>query len=131
MARPTTYTKELLKRAKFYADSYEEAGDLVPSVAGLAIYLNISRETVYAWSKDPEKSEFSDIVSRLMAKQEIKLLHGGLDGSFNPTISKLMLSKHGYSEKQDIDLSSKDGSMSPVGSKLDDFYKDVSTKSES
>jgi hypothetical protein len=41
------------------------------------------------------------------------LIDGGLIGDFNPTITKLMLTKHGYSDKQEVDNKSSDGSMTP------------------
>jgi hypothetical protein len=34
--------------------------------------------------------------------QERTLLNGGLGKDFNPVITKLVLGKHGYSEKQEI-----------------------------
>jgi hypothetical protein len=39
------------------------------------------------------------------------LLNNGLDGTFNPPITKMMLSKHGYSDKIEQDHTSSDGSM--------------------
>ena len=38
-----------------------------------------------------------------MAKQEKTLVNGSLRGEMNPAISKMMLTKHGYSDKQEID----------------------------
>lgn len=105
MARPTDYTPELLESAKKYILYCEDA---VPTVAGFALALNISRETVYAWCKVSDKSEFSDIVDNLMANQERKLVLYGLSGKFNPTITKLMLSKHGYRESSDVTTNGKD-----------------------
>ena len=40
-----------------------------------------------------------------MKKQEKDLINKGLTGDFNSTITKLILTKHGYSDKQDIDHS--------------------------
>ena len=98
--RPTKYNDEILARAKAYVDGgYIECGDVIPQMAGLAIELNISRETIYDWSDDPEKKEFSDIVGRCLRAQERKLLNGSLSGTLNSTIAKLILTKHGYSER--------------------------------
>ncbi|WP_415843310.1 terminase small subunit [Xenorhabdus thuongxuanensis] len=44
----------------------------------------------------------------------MKLINKGLTGDFNSTIAKMMLTKHGYSDKQEIDHRSPDGSMSPA-----------------
>ncbi|MEN7471298.1 terminase small subunit, partial [Providencia stuartii] len=46
--------------------------------------------------------------------QENRLINKGLIGEFNPTITKLMLANHGYSEKQEVDHKSSDSSMSPT-----------------
>ncbi|MDF7480882.1 DNA-packaging protein, partial [Proteus mirabilis] len=50
----------------------------------------------------------------IMAFQEMKLINSGLAGDFNATITKLMLANHGYSEKQEVDHTSSDNSMSPT-----------------
>ena len=74
--------------------------DAIPTVAGLAICLGVRRETVWAWAKDADKKEFSNIVGDLQATQEKVLLSNGLKGFFNSTIAKLILSsKHGYAER--------------------------------
>lgn len=101
--RPTSYSEEILEKARNYADNYKEHGDVVPSVAGLAVHLGISRETIYDWSSQESKKEFSDIVKGVMSRQELELMSGGLSGKFNPTIAKLMMTKHGYSDKQEVD----------------------------
>jgi hypothetical protein len=111
--RPTVYGPELLKMARGYLTSYKDMGDLVPSVAGLACVLGITRETCYAWARDPEKQIFSDILSELMQRQERELVNGGLGGNFNAPITKMMMTKHGYSDKLEQDHRSSDGSMTP------------------
>lgn len=97
--RPTDYTPELLEKAKDYLENYQSYDDLVPSVAGLADALGMSRETMYAWAKDPEKQEFSYTLRLLDNRQHRKLLTGGLGGDMNAAIVKLMLHNHGYSDK--------------------------------
>jgi len=100
--RPSKYGPKLLDNAREYLDTYKELEQVFPSIAGLAVHLGLSRETVHAWCKDTEKKEFSDICKDLMANQEIVLANGGLSGSFNSTITKLMLTKHGLSDKQEV-----------------------------
>ena len=104
--RPSKYTPELLKKAREYVDGAWKLDDAVPMIVSLALYCDISKETVYAWMKDPEKEEFSDIAKRVEALQEKYLSKGGLDNSFNANITKLLLSKHGYSDKHDVDVTS-------------------------
>lgn len=113
--RPTKYSDEILDKAKDYLneaiDSSEAVGEgrsvvvihkvNLPTVEGLAVHLEISRETVYKWAE--EKQEFSDIVEKLKALQATRLINNGLAGTYNPTIAKLILSgKHGYVERSDV-----------------------------
>jgi predicted CopG family antitoxin len=111
--RPTVYSEKLLERARGYLTSYKDMGDLIPSIAGLACVLGITRETCHAWARDPEKEAFSDILKELAQRQERELLNGGLGGHMNSTISKLVLTKHGYSDRVEQDHRSSDGSMTP------------------
>ena len=112
--RPSVYTPELVKRARGYLTSYQDMGDKVPSIAGLACVLGVTRETCRAWANEPDKAEFSAILMELMQRQERALLNGGLGGAFNAPITKMMLTKHGYSDKVENDHTSSDGSMTPV-----------------
>lgn len=98
--RPTDYTPELIEKArKYIGGQWEIEGDAIPSIAGLAVYLKKSRETLRAWSHEEGKEEFSAMLGEMLAKQENILLSRGLTNEHNPTITKLVLSKHGYSDK--------------------------------
>lgn len=98
VGRPTKYSKDVQERADAYVSGgYIEAGDVVPTAAGLACLLDIAKSTIYEWAK--HNPEFSDTLGRLNTRQENSLTNGGLDGSFTPVITKLMLANHGYSEK--------------------------------
>lgn len=101
--RPTKYTPNMVKQAAYYLDHFndEDIGDEIPSVAGLADYLSISRDTVYEWAKDEGKAEFSDILVNILSRQEKVLINKGLNNQFNSNITKLVLGKHGYHDKQD------------------------------
>lgn len=113
MARPTKYNAKILEDAQYYLENYEELGDVIPTVAGLACELKIARDTVYDWASKPENSEFSDTVKQISVIQERKLIAGGLSSTMNAMITKLLLNNHGYSEKSDINHQSSDGSMTP------------------
>nr|ELR5135845.1 DNA-packaging protein [Providencia rettgeri] len=112
MGRPSKFAESLVKAKEYLMGGYEAVGDVVPSVAGLACYLGVSRKTVYEWVK--ESVDLSDTLEGILAMQENKLINKGLNGDFNPTITKLMLANHGYSEKQEVDHKSSDSSMSPT-----------------
>lgn len=116
--RPSKLDAAFIQKAEEYLLGYEELGDVIPSIAGLALFTRVRRATIHAWMAGelPDvderfKTQFSDIISELQEAQEQKLLNGGLSGAFNSTITKLVLSKHDYSDK--VDNVSSDGSMSP------------------
>jgi NAD/NADP transhydrogenase alpha subunit len=107
--RPTLYNDEIIREAWAYIqntnDEWDKANSRlkvnVPTVEGLALHLEVTRSTVYLWQK--EYSEFSDIIETLLQKQAQALINNGLSGSYNPTIAKVLLTKHGYTDKQEID----------------------------
>ncbi len=105
VGRPSIYGPDILEKAKEYLVCYRDLGHEIPSNSGLAFYLGVGRQTIYDWCKDDNKKEFSYIVERLQQKQEIDLVSNGLNGTYNSNISKLILGKHGYSDKQEIDTS--------------------------
>lgn len=70
----------------------------LPSIAGLARYLDVRRETLYCWKE--ENDEFSNIFESVMAEQEARLVENATTGRYSPMFSKFLLSaKHGYIEK--------------------------------
>lgn len=100
--RPTKYSQEMVEKAQAYLDGeYACDGKVIPSLCGLARYLGIAQSTLDAWGKDPEKAQFSGILSDILAEQQSLLLNNGLKGEFNAAITKLVLGKHGYSDKTD------------------------------
>lgn len=100
-------TPQIIERAKHYIAEGYLIDELVPTLAGLAIYIDIRRSTLYEWARD--NPEFSDIVESVMKKQEKGLLKGSLAGDYNASIAKLMLTKHGYTDKQETALTGADG----------------------
>lgn len=105
--RPTDYNEQILIDSWDYisrcSDTFKDNRLTVnlPSIEGLAFHLEVSRSTIYLWQK--EYPEFSDMLETLLQKQVNVLLNNGLSGAYNPTIAKLVLSKHGYTEKTEVD----------------------------
>lgn len=118
MARPTLYGPDILEKAQHYL-LVLPSDEVVHSIEGLADFLDISRPTIYDWaSKENEDGsltypEFSYIIESLMQKQGKKLINGSLKGELNANISKLMLTKHGLSDKQEV--TGKDGEKLSMG----------------
>jgi len=107
MGAPTKYNDETLEKTKDYVINYKDLGDSIPSLAGLAYQLEITKETVIQWMKDENKDEFSYHASKIATNQERALINGGLNGEYNPSIAKLLLHAHGHSDKSEI--TGKDG----------------------
>lgn len=106
--KPDTPDRRIEDAKAYVGGKYRSAGDVVPSIAGLSVYLNVSRRVLY---DEAERSPaFREIMEQIKTLQESKLINGGLGGDMNPTIVKLMLAKHGYVEKTATDLTSSDGS---------------------
>ncbi len=139
MARPTILNEELMQKASDYLkhrlDNVEltDKGALafvevqLPSVVDLALYLGVNKDTIYDWvDKDSPRyhNEFSDIVKDVLAEQEKRLLNNGLGGLYAPKVVGMILSKHGYSEKHETDITSK-GEALGVNAIVSDLTKQL------
>jgi hypothetical protein len=105
--RPTDYNENMLLKAQEYLagahDYIDEAGKWrvkIPKAAGMALHLGVARSTLYEWAKS--HAEFSDILERMNAMQEDRVIDRAIDGTYNSNIAKLLLGKHGYSEEQHL-----------------------------
>lgn len=103
MGRPTKYNEELQAKADYYVENHREFDDLVPSMAGLCCMLKISRGLAFVWRD--QHPDFAETLEDINARQHKMLITGGLSSNMNPTITKLMMSNHGYSEKQAVEHS--------------------------
>lgn len=135
MARQTDYNEIIVKLANQYFNLPRtlEDEEIIPTIEGLALYIDVSRSTIYEWVKDEEKKEFSDIVERILEKQAQSLVNNGLKGKFTPTIAKVLLTKHGY--REGIDATSDDkpiGEQSPESKAkalaFEEWYKNQISK---
>lgn len=101
--RRTDYGPHIIEETKNYILNYKTLqDDVIPSVAGLAFYLEIARDTIYDWARQADKKEFSYILGTLLSNQERALLNGGVSKRFDSGITKLVLGKHGYKEHKDV-----------------------------
>jgi hypothetical protein len=122
--RPLTYSKDIIEKAKEYVDKCEDEEyerirtegtasttyELklkvkLPTIEGMALYLGVRRETLYDW--ESKYKEFSNIIDKLRQKQADTLISKGLSGDYNPTIAKVLLTKHGY--REGLEQTGKDG----------------------
>jgi hypothetical protein len=112
MGRPSKYDENIQKMADEYLYKLEELGHVIPSRAGLCCYIGIAKSTSFEWEKS--YPDFSDALRAVEVMQEHMALNGGLSNALNSTIVKLVLTNHGYSDKQELSHSSPDGSMTPI-----------------
>jgi len=130
--RPTTYEDAFLDKAREYLEKSKDELEIImsqqilnekdmnwiisnevkttnvskqkvrlPSIELLAKYIWVSRSNIYKW-KD-EHPEFSDILEEILEEQAERLINMWLSWDYNWTITKLLLAKHWYIEKQEID----------------------------
>lgn len=104
--RPSSYTEEVAKKAKEYIEDYEDYGHAFPSIVGLCKALNRGKSTIYDWS-NPEHASyqegFSDILEEIKETQELVAWNKGMKNEYNSNLVKLLLGKHGYSDKSEVD----------------------------
>lgn len=142
--RPTDYSKTVLDKAQKYIDSCQDEeyerikseGDKstsydnlvrvkLPTIEGLAVFLKVARSTIYEWQK--KYPEFSDIIERLQSIQAERLLNNGLSGTYNSTIAKVLLTKHGYIDRNELtgvdgkDLIPSEAQRKTIGDRLKDI----------
>lgn len=99
--RPSTYTKHILRKAKEYLKSDDHK---IPTIAGLCVYLNTPRSTLYQWLSNKVDKELIDTISMMSEVRESRLIEGGLASKWNSNIVKLILTtNHGYSENNQKD----------------------------
>ena len=98
--RPTDYDASIaIQGVSDYMDLCKEKSFL-PTVAGLAVQMGVARSTIYLWAEN--HPEFSDILELLLSQQESQLIQNSLVGMYNAPITKLLLTKHGYTDKSDV-----------------------------
>ncbi len=110
MWRPLEYWEHIITKSREYLDLHCSDKEIdseewhktklvvrLPSIEWLCLYLKIHRSTCYDWKE--KYPEFSDIIEELMQSQAFALLNNWLSGNYNPTIAKVILTKHWYTDK--------------------------------
>lgn len=109
MGRPTKYNEEIQSKATEYLEKWKDLSEAVPTVAGLSLYIDTPKQTMYDWGK--KFPEFSYTLGKVQVTQEFTLVNKGLKNEINANIGKFMMYNHGYKEKTEQDLMSSDGSL--------------------
>ena len=105
--RKPLHSEEMETAAREYL---ADCPDAVPTITGLALHLGVGRATLNAWVA-ADRGDMQEIAEKVAMLQERKLICNGLMGDFNPAITKMMLTKHGYSDKMETDITTKGQSI--------------------
>ena len=96
--RPPKWNRRMLGIVRKYAENSNEFGDKVPTVAGLAIQLGVSKFTLFHWAE--HTTELKQLLERLNTAQENILIQLAGTKQYSDAIAKLLLARHGYVEEQ-------------------------------
>ncbi len=105
--RPTKLDKKMLERAVEFLDGgWKDGVAVYPGITGMAIYLNLFRDTVVDWENHPEKSDlhkkFSCVVKAVRDLKRYYISQKGLKGELQPRICGILLSQVGIVEKKEL-----------------------------
>lgn len=101
------------------------------SLTAFAGEISVARSTINQWMED--HPAFSEAVHVAKAKcaawwekqgRNIAIGNGGPGASTMAVFGMKNMAPDDWREKQEVDLSSSDGTMTPRGRNLDDFYRD-------
>lgn len=83
------------------SDSYDRHVRVkIPTIEGLSLHLGVNKDSLYKWEK--EYTAFSDVMTKLRSRQAQALIEGGLSGDYNAMIAKVLLTKHGYRDSNEV-----------------------------
>jgi hypothetical protein len=100
--RPSEYDPAYIQKVDDYLLTTGKEQTSLPTIEGYAIYLDVSRQSLYEWSK--KYPEFSYTLKRIELRQKQQLIDDGIYGGkeVNATIVKLLLqNNHGMKERTD------------------------------
>lgn len=107
--RPVEYTPERIQEIIEAMENYIEwCRQTIPSIAGFAYENKIPRQALY------DHSEFSDVIKRLRDKREMMLEERLFSDPRFATGTIFALKQMGWSDKQEIDHTTKGQSIIPV-----------------
>lgn len=99
IGRPTKYYPAIINKIDEYFTTVGREQTCLPSIEGLAEYLDISTETVYQWGK--VHKEFSDTIKKVAERQRKQLMDDGMYGGkeVNAAMAIFLLkANHGMSD---------------------------------
>lgn len=104
VGRPTKYLPEIIyPQMDEYLSQCSREQTQLPTVEGLALYLNVNTDTVFEWAK--RYPQFSEYIKKIAAKQKEQLMNDGMYGGkeVNSGMAIFLLKAiHGLSEGPSI-----------------------------
>ena len=99
--RKTKLTDQTYGKIDEYLQTCSQEQMKLPSIAGLANYLNVNKDTIYQWTK--VYPEFSDYIKKIADRQQEDLMNAGLYGGreVNGSMAIFLLKAlHGMKENE-------------------------------
>jgi len=132
VGRPTQYTSKTIPEVEKYLQDAVPENMAIPTIEGIALKLNVSRDTLYEWAS--VHKEFSDTLEKMRVLQKEALIRTGIFGGkeINSTIIMLLLKvNHDMIEKSAVDITSNGQPVPILGNSVTDVHKDNSNEKAS
>lgn len=98
--RPTKYLPDIIyPKIEEYISGCGREQTLLPTVEGLALYLDVNADTLYEWSN--KHPAFSETIKKILMQQKTQLMNDGMYGGkeVNSTMAIFLLKvNHGMNE---------------------------------
>lgn len=108
--RPTKYNDLTVSKSWDYIESCGRESTELPTIEGLANYLDITKETVYEWAK--KYDDFSYALKKIHDKQKTQLINDGMYGGkeVNAAMAIFLLkANHGMIETSRVEHTGENG----------------------
>jgi hypothetical protein len=104
---PYKYSEDIIIKTNEYISSCSMAQMELPTVEGLALFLEVNDDTIVEWSKTYE--EFGELYKKLMMTQKVQLINNGAYGGKEVnTAMFIFLLKNNHNMKDRTDVTTND-----------------------
>ena len=122
--RPTKYNDTIPDKVRDYTEHFSDIDPdtVIPTMAALALYLNVNKSTLYEWMEI--YPDFSDAIRELQAKAEKILVNSTLKRKFAEKFATFYsINCLGYTDKREV-------TANVEISRVEDFLKDAEDTEE-
>lgn len=99
LGRPTKFSPAIYPKIEEYITQCGREQTELPTIEGLALYLDLTKETLYQWGE--KYPDFSDAIKKVLMKQKKQLMNDGMYGGkeVNASMAIFLLKvNHGMNE---------------------------------